>query len=42
MEGDGRVISREETRAAHRVLVKKPWERDSLEVTNVNGTIMFK
>jgi hypothetical protein len=42
MGGERRVTSREEKRASHRVLVKKPWERNSLELTSVNEKIMFK
>jgi len=42
MLGERRVRSKEEKRASHRVLVKKPRERDSLEITSVNEKIMFK
>jgi hypothetical protein len=42
MGGVRLVTRREEKRGAHRILVGKQWERDSLEETSVNGRIMLK
>jgi hypothetical protein len=40
--GARRVTRRVEKGGAHRVLVRKHWERDSLEEISVNGRIILK